>query len=147
MDLSAIIGDISPFAVITFLAGSIVFAIVAVIATNRFGAYATMVLATMAVIAAVVDASREWFDEPPQFHINSPDLTRFADWFNHVELSSTAFLVPTVVVLGLAFVLRRVTTSVATKIAVTSVAAMVGIALGYSLREILFGLTYPEPPT
>ena len=146
MDLS-ILGDVTPLAVVAFLVGSILFATIAVIATDRFGAYATMVLGTLAVIAAVVDASHEWFDEAGDVHVNNPDLTRFADWFNHVKLSGVSFLIPAAVVVGLAFALRRMRVSVATKIAVTSVAAMVAIALGLSVREILFGLTYPDPPT
>jgi hypothetical protein len=147
MDLSVIIGDVSPLSVLAFLIGSILLAALAVIATERFGPYATMVLGTMAVIAAVVDASNDWFDEAVDVHVNNPDLTRFTDWFNHVKLSGASFLIPAAVVLGLAFVFRRMRVPVATRIAVTSVAAMVGIALGMSLRQILFGLTYPDPPT
>jgi len=145
MDLSLLIGDYSLLQIGAFLVGSIVFAAIAVFTTERFGPYATMAIVTIAVLAAAIDASQVWRSELPSIHTNNPDVTRFADWINHAKLSAAAYLIPTVVVGALALVLRRVRTSIASKIAVASVAAMVGIALGFSVRGILFGMTYPDP--
>jgi hypothetical protein len=147
MDLSVYIGDFSPLVVVAFLFGSVLFAAAAVIATDRFGANATLVIVGMAVVAAVIHASRVWLEETLNTHANRPELTRLVDWFNHLQMSGVAFLTPAVVVAALALILRRTSVPVATKIAVISVGAMVGIALGVSAHDVLMGLKYNDPPT
>jgi len=61
------------------VATAIALALVAVLATRRFGYRATVILAVAAILACSAYALATWLPEKPDRHFTNPDLSRIGD--------------------------------------------------------------------